>query len=680
MTQERETPSLQLNSGERLQFLQQLKRHLDPFREGHEAEKLRALGLRNLYLQMVDPSVEFIEKVSVGLGSMPFSNWQQLQSDTYRAGENPEKFFVEFEITTDNLEKLQEGIDNSGQLMNEIASRYDYESGKLRWGENLDPKVFAESVYERIQISKEERQLRKAIGRIQNESDLRRRYRMGLSLKKQVLDYIERFSFKFDAFYNKDKPLEPTWENLTSYPSWSVELETKDGGSIVGGSFGIEEAVEVAKAAIVRHQLEKRLEQLPARDKEQFNQLRLKYGAKAANLIILSGLTGNINKAIKNHYDVELGIPDFQAVPVEFYRAWRKGKLADDDLRPYFEWVNGLKEKERWAEEEHNSDYIARSSAVFSEDGENVTGAGIYESVKIYGGRTFQDFKDAVIKVYESTNSPRAQAYREQHGIKEEEMGLIIQKYVNPDDSFNLHGQSQEGYINSRLTSVPQLMEIVTKTSRNFIKRKELDFFLALRAHGDEDSFRNIHHFPPDNYKVHPDLLIRAAQLASIVERIWKKDIQIEFVADGLTMNFVQVRELPPTILSQTTEIRFPDELPIHSGASIGMGNLELPVLDDEDDNSEKTGVVVFPSNDMWTMGRNSYRLPKEGAVIVCHPEGKFGHIQTLCAERGLVCIFPDMNAEGESNLHYAELSGLRKVRIISNGIEGRVYEAKSKQ
>lgn len=675
MTQESEGKSLQINSGERLQVLQSLKKLADPFQEGSEAEKLRLTGLRNLCLQMANPSVEFVEKVSIGLGNISAANLHQLYSDLDNSGENPEKYFSERGVTIEDSEKLQEGISNSWPLIQEIIFRYDYKSGKLGWDNSSSLKIFAESIHERIQVNKDERQLRKMAKQIKDETVLEKRYRIGLKLKEQVQKYVKKFPFKFTRGITNREPLEPTWENLV-YPGWNTELRTKDGGSI-SGSFGVEGAVESAKAAISRYQLETKLAQLPARDKEQFDQLRLKYGAKAANLIILSQYTANISKAIRKNYSAKLEVPEFQAVPVEFYRAWKEGKLTDEDLRPYFENASRLKEKGKYDYEgtEHSATYIVRSSAVFSEDGENLTGAGIYESVIVDGGGTFEDFKNAVRKVYESTNSPRAQAYRTQHGITDEEMGLIIQKFIDPDTTFDLSGQSHEGYVNSKLTGVPKLMEVVTRTSRNFVKRKELDFFLGLNSHSDEEIFQNMHHFPPDNYKIHPSMLVEVAQLASIVERIWKKDIQIEFVEDGFTINFVQVRELPVITSSTKAEIKFPDDTPVHSGASIGTGDLELTILNDEDDNSEKSGVVVFPSNDMWTVNSgNSYRLPKEGAVIVCHPDGKFGHIQTLCAEKGLICIFPGMNAENESNLIYHDLSGLGKVRIISDGIEGRVY------
>lgn len=384
------------------------------------------------------------------------------------------------------------------------------------------------------------------------------------------------------------------------------------------------------------------------RDNGKFDRLRLQYGAKAANLILLSEMVGDINVLRNNSINLEIAVPDFRAVPVTLYRAWREGKLPNDNLNPYFEWVSGV-----------DTDYIVRSSAVFSEDGENVTGAGIYASVRVGKGTTFADFKNAVAKVYQSTDSPTALAYRASNRVGQEEMGLVIQKFISA------YAPSQVGYVNSRLVGVPDLMEVVTGTSRNFVNREKLN----------KGTSPTVHHFPPDQFKINPSLISRVTQLTATLERIWGGDIQIEFVEQREIVNVVQVRGLPGNIKSQTTEIKFPDETPIYTGAAIGVGDIELPVLNGQGGNNENIGVVVFTGNYGWTIGIDRYHLPEEGAVIICGSEGRNGHIQTLCAEKGLVCVFPDVNKDNPNTISYRELSKLKKVRIVSNGIEARVYE-----
>lgn len=667
----------QIIGGNRLRAIHYLQRRLDAAQSSPASERLRVLGLRNFYSQMVNPTLDFLGSVSSSLVAVPYRNLEQLRWATYEAGENPTRYFERRGLVIDDPERVLAGISNAGELIDDIAHFYDYDTGKLTYGGELDPKAFADRAFEMIQIRNGDRKIRRMAEQVKAEPDLQRRHQMGLKLKRQVLDHITKFPFSFQRRHSNEE-MEPTWENLTGYSGWHTELRPKSGGSSSGYS-EIPGAVMAAEAAITRYQIEKRLAKLPQKDQDRFEQLRLQFGVKAANLILLSELVGHINKAKGRDFDSRLAVPAFRIVPVDSYRAWREGKLLDGDLQPYYDWAGNLPKERIWgSNEEMKADYIVRSSAVFSEDGANITGAGIYESVRVFGGATFQEFRDAVTKVYESVNSPRALAYRTQQGIAEEEMGLLIQKYITPDTRF-MHNQSEQGYMNSRLAGVPELMEIVTETSRNFVRRKAVDFTLGMRVGRNEDAFDDVHHFPPDQFKIRPTLPIKVAQLTSIVERIWGKDIQVEFVVDGFDVNFVQVRELPENTFTQTPEVKFPDEQAIHTGYSIGTGDLELPVLDDEEDNSEETGVVVFPSNFMFSMGDNSYRLPKAGVVIIAdtNSEGRNGHIQTLCAERGLVCIFPGEYEEDKPTLRYPELSRMKRVRVVSNGIEARVYNGK---
>ncbi|RJQ36971.1 hypothetical protein C4559_04550 [Candidatus Microgenomates bacterium] len=663
--------------GERLRAIHYLQKRLGPAQGSASGERLRVSGLRTFYSQMANPTLDFLESVSSSLVAMPYRNLEQLRWACYEAGENPTRYFERRGIIIDGSERISAGIWNAGELVDDISHFYNSDTGKLMYGGELDSKAFADRAFEMIQIRNGDRKIRIMGEQVKTEPDLQRRHKMGLKLKRQVLDHITKFPFSFQRRHSNEE-MEPTWENLTTYSGYHTELRPKSGGSHSGYSV-IPGAVMAAESAITRLQIEKRLAKLPSKAQDRFEQLRFQYGAKSANLILLSELVDQINRAKGRDFDSRLAVPAFRVVPVDSYKAWREGKLLDGDLQPYYDWASNLPKERIWgSDEEMKADYIVRSSAVFSEDGANITGAGIYESVRVFGGATFQEFRDTVAKVYESVNSPRALAYRAQHEIDEEEMGLLIQKYITPDTHF-MHNQSEQGYMNSRLAGVPEFMEIVTETSRNFVRRKAVDFTLGMRVGRNEDAFDDVHHFPPDQFKIRPTLPIKVAQLTSIIERIWGGDIQVEFVVDGFDVNFVQVRELPEDTFSQVPEVKFPDETAIHTGASIGTSDLDLPVLDDEADNSEETGAVVFPSNFMFSMDDNSYRLPKAGVVIIAdtNSEGRNGHIQTLCAERGLVCVFPGEYEEDKPTLRYHELSRMKRVRVVSNGIEARLYEGK---
>lgn len=71
--------------------------------------------------------------------------------------------------------------------------------------------------------------------------------------------------------------------------------------------------------------------------------------------------------------------------------------------------------------------------------------------------------------------------------------------------------------------------------------------------------------------------------------------------------------------------------------------------------------------------------LPESGAVIITDPEGHNGHIQTLCAEAGLICVYPSYG-QHDKTLTYLELLDRKRIRVVSDGIEGRVYEIEENQ
>jgi len=658
-----------IQEGDKQAALQQLHGVLDASIRRDEGYKLHAIGLQNFYLQMADPSLETFEALTVTLMEMPFDEISRLQSADYNVGFDPDWFFEHHGVEISDREKLMAGVRNSGSLVQFLARRFDSETGELRLNQDIDPKTLAQEMYQEIEISISELHIKLASQDVREEQDLASRYQKGFALKDQILAHLTRYPHKF---YNSE------YSNAEVEPSWGMFVQAESlfaqtifpGGGFSFGEFRFQEDVDAAEGAILRFPFEKNLEALPRVEKQRFDELRHQFGAKAANLIILSEIVEGIN-GLREDDLTRIQIPEFQVVTVDLFGAWNEGELSDDQIRPYFEWANGLMNGDEWSSRKSPADYIVRSSALYSEDGENVTGAGIYESIIVHAGSTFEDFKEAVSKVYASTDSQQAREYREQHGIDGEAMGLVIQKYI--PSTGDGYGKSNKGYINSRLTGVPQLIEVVTQSSRNFVKRDALDSVLSMPVRTQSRAFRNIQHFLPDMRKIDPDLPVKLGQLTLVLERIWGKNVQVEFVADGFGINVVQVRELPDKALGQEVLVEFPDQEPIHSGASIGIGDMVLDVLDNEAINYEKSGVVVLEGNRKWTLNPRTGAFPKEGAVVVAHNDGLNGHIQTLAAEIGLICIFPGENRD-EKNLSYEELQRLRKVRVVSNGMEARMY------
>ncbi len=656
----------------RAESLQQFGRDIDPFQSNILSEKARIIGLKNLYAQMVDPSLEHVKAVATSLVNLPPDHLRQLRYETLDVSDNPGNYYTRHGISVPKPTLLLPGIGNAGILLGRISDEQDYRAEGIQPEGEINLSEITGLAYEYMQVLKGQRHLGKATEVVHSELDLEARCELAVALRDQTLSYINAFPFSFWGGIDGNRAVDPTWENLVDTSQLAVRFTQKDRYSF--GDFGIKDAIKIANAAMKRYDIEKGIEKIAPRSKERFNELRSQFGAKAANLIMLSEMTGEINDLREPSLNrLTLAIPDFKAIPVDVYRAWKEGKLIDDVARPYFEWASQLKD-DRWSDgQEVSADYIVRSSAIFSEDGETTTGAGIYDSVGVSSSATFDEFKAAVIRVFESTDSPEAQAYRAQYGIDKEEMGLVIQKYVSPKTEPG-YGQSQRGYINSKLVGVSELMEIVTGTSRNFINRDELDFYLGEEANRNQEVFQSLHHFPPDQKRTVPMMLVRAAQITHVIERLWGGDIQIEFVADRSTINVVQVRNLPENLQSQIQKIEFPEGTPAYWGSSIGVGDKELTVLDNRNNNSQKTGAVIFTTNHAWTGQDNTNRLPKEGAVIIYSSGGESGHIQTLCAEKGLICLFSNGNEDDKSGPKSDNLARLKRVRIVSNGIEAKVY------
>ncbi|MCL4416805.1 MAG: hypothetical protein M1365_08935 [Actinobacteria bacterium] len=576
-----------------------VQRSIDPFRPGNE--RILALGIYNIGLQMSDPSLEQVKSAVKVLATMPPENRKKLA----KLLNETDSLFKAGGITVEDPEALYEGLFDFKHLIDKVSDTY----GETKTSGFSDRKKVAESFFNKIRLKKADIEMWESREVVKQEKDLQKRYELAQVLKEKVFGFVKEFDI---SFYDRDqKEIDPTWENL-AHIRWSASHE-KDGW-ITYGSFGINFAVELIDAVFARHELEKELPKLPTIDRERLEHLRLKFGAKAANLIMLSELVGQINEA-------SLKVPEFIVMPADLYLKWKQGSLSDDELRYYFDWSKGLVEYDDNLEAERCSDIMVRSSAVFSEDGDKVTGAGIYDSTELSGYSTFEEFKEAVVGVYQSTEASKAQAYRRQNGIlQEEQMGIIIQRYISSD--YHYSGWDSKGCLNSTLAGVPELMEVTTGTSRNLLNRQQLNFFLGSYPDRSKYFMDDVYHFPPDIYKVRAEMPMAVGQLALILERIWGSRLQIEFIEKGLEMNLLQVRKLPEDTFAGKETVTFPNEKPIFSGASIGIGDETLDILEGGYD-SYKPGAVLLSSNEFWTIYGDDDSLPREGAVIIASNHGR---------------------------------------------------------
>jgi len=95
-----------------------------------------------------------------------------------------------------------------------------------------------------------------------------------------------------------------------------------------------------------------------------------------------------------------------------------------------------------------------RSSAVSSEDSEKVSGAGIYDTVHLHDRHfDLESLEDAVLQVFGSVESETARNYRQQAGVEDERMAVVVQELSNDVNYFN-------GVMQSRLQAVKKIVPI----------------------------------------------------------------------------------------------------------------------------------------------------------------------------------------------------------------------------
>jgi hypothetical protein len=646
-------------TNERELQLRQLATIIDPFRPGPKGEKLRAIGIVNFLLKMENPTVNFLEQ-SIEHLKQDF----YLRDHVYHLTEQMIASRSILQATCENSgiecnhDQVIEGVFNTAELLNIFYNPgYSLDLNNLRQE--------AENVFTEIQLNKlrdakllrdrkEKKEYDEAfvpIGdqatRLVDEPDYEKRAEKARAIQANLLNFAKKFEIECsECGIGHTKTIAPIELQSLDEAGFLRFDVTLDGW--ISNASDFEEAAVLSNASKKRQELETLLESIIPLGKDIISQLRLTYGAKAANLTALEFIIDQLQGIADDKMGVALEVPPFKRVPVDLYRAWEKGALLDSDLKECFDWI-----------QTGGCDYIVRSSAVFSEDGEKLTGAGKYESVIVKYGQTFAEFRQAVEKVYRSVNSSGAIDYRKRNGIEREEMGLIIQDYVISDRS---------GHANSELYGVKSHLEIVTERSRNFIKRDRMDFFLADVS---ESVFKQLHHFKPDKNKVSTTMLEKVGAVVMVLEKIWGQKVQIEFVGGPGRIHLVQIRNLPTCEKYYEDEIFFPNYPYIWAGAAVGVGDFTLPVLDAKNPHhSGENGVVIYESNDKDSIITRS--VPDTGGIILCNDEGRNGHIQTFCAESGLFCVYPDSE---RGSISYEAFEGITHVRTILNGIEGRIYD-----
>lgn len=444
-------------------------------------------------------------------------------------------------------------------------------------------------------------------------------------------------------------------------------------------------------------------ENYPKVDVEMLALNKATFGAKAAHLIALKNAAEQLKPFLEKVGEV-FEVPEFTLIPADQYASFGSSPAASSEVRAAYHWIAGRR-------------VMIRSSAVHSEDGEHL-GAGVYASYLLPAGASFDTFCEVVGKVYESVNSPLAKEYRRQIGFDgQEEMGVVVQEYIEREDY-----RDPAGHINTVRPQMPMVCDVVSQS--RYIPEyssgepceieNDHSTVIPLYKHVLSEQFVGYHRTQdlclvlPGDYtqKFDLDQACSLGKLGILVEMYFNQPLQLEYVCSNYRTCVVQARPLPKT-WTDAAKITFPDrEDCLWRGESFGVMDQVLEVLSDEDTNCNRTGLVILDSGFKGSncLGWLETVMPKKGAVWLLRPSNEMrGHVESRCAERGLLVITGQLSSYVEGHESREEFLNkiwavygydrskwlfapafapkvlppsdtMRKLRVVSNGLEARIY------
>jgi len=431
-----------------------------------------------------------------------------------------------------------------------------------------------------------------------------------------------------------------------------------------------------------------------------------KYGGKGSGLIWLT-----------NNTDLGYKVPHFSIIDTSYHEECLKQELfatlasqiyqihhPDEQVRGKIERIpQRLEEKCKALTRKFKGRAVSvRSSAVVSEDSDRFSGAGIYDtfflSEKELNEKSLQE---AVLKVYASVNSPRAVQYRKEAGLEDERMAVVVQELS--DGNSHIHGVMQ-----SRLQDVSRIIPVSFSRDIGAVVSGDTDskictMYFKKLFDGEDASYRiefaNEETPLEEAYKVEKFIL---PIILGLKER-YGKEFEGEFSAslkheDKKEVNLLQIR--PLTNISNK-KIRFPNKKPIFTtglnGVCIGVGEYIGPWVkradvrkgwNEPDNYAYVTGALEKTMAEMHrqlsfvleAQGRQpalDYDLltPKKRAIVLTHQKHFGSHALTIAHEKGILCL-GKIKGEYEDYFNKPDEEISSYIHIVSNGIEGRVYEA----
>ena len=427
-------------------------------------------------------------------------------------------------------------------------------------------------------------------------------------------------------------------------------------------------------------------------------------------------------------------VPGFEEIDVSYYDLIEKqlafAKLASifnaksEGIARHFDIVKLPEEIEaridEIAEKYKGMNVIVRSNSLREDS--NLSFAGRYDSFVVEDA-TKEKLMEAVLKVYASIHSEKAQKYWEEHGITGDKMGIIIQEFIEPDFSGVMY-TSNPTYPYDLTVEFTEGRFNVDENKENYI----IDF--------DKKNMERV--FESENYDRNYDQTrpFDVDKLARTGKRLEKKfgPSDIEFIIKEGKFYLVQKRKI--TDLEYTEEVEIPEyeESQFVGSTKItrGKGKVTLPAVKDRGIEEVSEGISMYPdkvhkqingyfeylkkmderfsigyilvlphfNEQQASFGRNSSTIkyktdtdsltPHKKAVITTNISPKSSHIMTIARERGIKyagfideSIFKKIYTgdvlsiyfKGREALVYKERSEMEGKRALPSGIPISINE-----
>ena len=193
--------------------------------------------------------------------------------------------------------------------------------------------------------------------------------------------------------------------------------------------------------------------------------------------------------------------------------------------------------------------------------------AGIYDSVFV-GNVTEDNLRDAFLRVYQSTFSDKARKYRESHGLSEDQMGIIIQRFVKPEWSGVMYTSNPTYPNDLSIEFVRGKNTVVEGRGRSHI----VDF--------DKESGEKV--FESENFP-YSDEVFDVERLSNVGRRLEERvgPSDVEFVVRNNRIYLVQKRQI--TDLHYPEDVEIPDyedgQFVGETNVIRGGGRVTLPIV-----------------------------------------------------------------------------------------------------